>query len=227
MHLALARGDVEAYVGAEPGPGVSISSGVGKLVEYPYSTPMGSLNMVFGVHPETVEKSPQLVRTILENHRKASEFAMANPPEMIEIAVAKSVRSARGQIATFLRRRSSMLAIGLSFLAITAMPLLQHEAITLSGSLAAAPRMAAAMPNTPKSTERVTTHSCTRSDPRTGSPRPVARRRKAVVEVRRDGMDKLQGTHLYGAGSLRASAVGRHEQSCARSNEGPAIDARH
>jgi ABC-type nitrate/sulfonate/bicarbonate transport system substrate-binding protein len=95
MHLALARGDVEAYVGAEPGPGVSISSGVGKLVEYPYSTPMGSLNMVFGVHPETVEKSPQLVRTVLEIDRKASEFAMANPPEMIEIAVAKSVRSAR------------------------------------------------------------------------------------------------------------------------------------
>jgi ABC-type nitrate/sulfonate/bicarbonate transport system substrate-binding protein len=91
MHLALARGEV----GAEPGPGVSISSGVGKLVEYPYSTPMGSLNMVFGVHPETVEKSPQLMRTILEIDRKASEFAMANPPEMIEMAVAKSVRSAR------------------------------------------------------------------------------------------------------------------------------------
>ena len=50
--------DIEAYVGAEPGPGVSISSGIGKLVEYPYSTPMGSLNMVFGVHPETVANKP-------------------------------------------------------------------------------------------------------------------------------------------------------------------------
>jgi hypothetical protein len=27
MHLALARGDVDAYVGAEPGPGVSLSTG--------------------------------------------------------------------------------------------------------------------------------------------------------------------------------------------------------
>ncbi len=36
MHLALSRGDVDAYVGAEPGPGVSIAAGVGKLVEYPY-----------------------------------------------------------------------------------------------------------------------------------------------------------------------------------------------
>ena len=42
MHISLARGDIDAYVGAEPGPGVSLSSGIGQLVEYPYSTPMGS-----------------------------------------------------------------------------------------------------------------------------------------------------------------------------------------
>src|SRR5204863_2355045 len=43
MHISLARGDIDAYVGAEPGPGVSLSTGVGQLVEYPYSTAMGSL----------------------------------------------------------------------------------------------------------------------------------------------------------------------------------------
>ena len=37
MPIALARGDIDAYVGAEPGPGVSLASGIGKLVEYPYS----------------------------------------------------------------------------------------------------------------------------------------------------------------------------------------------
>jgi ABC-type nitrate/sulfonate/bicarbonate transport system substrate-binding protein len=89
MHLALARGDVDAYVGAEPGPGVSISSGIGKLVEYPYSTPMGSLNMVFGAHPETLEKRPEIAKVILGIHRKASEYAMAHPSEMIDMAVAK------------------------------------------------------------------------------------------------------------------------------------------
>ena len=46
MPAALARGDVDAYVGAEPGPGNSLASGVGKIVEYPYSTAMGSLNMI-------------------------------------------------------------------------------------------------------------------------------------------------------------------------------------
>jgi ABC-type nitrate/sulfonate/bicarbonate transport system substrate-binding protein len=89
MHLALARGDVDAYVGAEPGPGVSISSGIGKLVEYPYSTPMGSLNMVMGAHADTVAQRPGLVKVILETHRKASEYAMAHSAEMIDMAVAK------------------------------------------------------------------------------------------------------------------------------------------
>ena len=48
MPAALARGDVDAYVGAEPGPSLSLVNGSGKIVEYPYSTPMGSLNMILG-----------------------------------------------------------------------------------------------------------------------------------------------------------------------------------
>src|SRR5215475_9031742 len=37
---ALARGDVDAYVGAEPAAGISLANGTGRLVEYPYSTPI-------------------------------------------------------------------------------------------------------------------------------------------------------------------------------------------
>ena len=89
MHLALARGDVDAYVGAEPAPGVSLSTGIGKIVEYPYSTPMGSLNMIFGTHRDTLAQKPELVRVILGIHRRASDFAMANKAEMAAVAVAK------------------------------------------------------------------------------------------------------------------------------------------
>ncbi len=89
MHLALARGDVDAYVGAEPGPGVSLASGIGKIVEYPYGTAMGSLNMVFGAHRDTLAEKPELTRVILAIHRKASDFAMANPAEMVAMAVSK------------------------------------------------------------------------------------------------------------------------------------------
>ena len=89
MHLALARGDIDAYVGAEPGPGVSLSSGVGKLVEYPYGTAMGALNMIFGAHRDTLTEKPALVKTILTIHRQASEYGMKNPDEMAAMAVAK------------------------------------------------------------------------------------------------------------------------------------------
>ncbi|SFT22151.1 ABC transporter substrate-binding protein [Methylobacterium sp. yr668] len=89
MHIALARGDVDAYVGAEPGPGVSLASGVGQLVEYPYGTEMGALNMVFGAHRDTLAERPDLVRTMLEIHRKATDFAASDRDAMIAMAVAK------------------------------------------------------------------------------------------------------------------------------------------
>ena len=89
MHIALARGDVDAYVGAEPGPGLSLASGIGALVEYPYGTEMGSLNMVFGTHRDTAAERPELVRTMLGIHRRASEFAASHPAEMAAMAVAK------------------------------------------------------------------------------------------------------------------------------------------
>lgn len=89
MHLALARGDIDAYVGAEPAPGVSLASGIGKIVEYPYGTEMGALNMIFGAHRDTLGERPELVDVILDIHRQASEYAMANPAAMVEMAVMK------------------------------------------------------------------------------------------------------------------------------------------
>jgi hypothetical protein len=62
-----------------------------------------------------------------------------------------------GQIATRMPLRSAMLAMGLSLPATTPMPLLQAPPMTTIGSPAAAPRVAAAMPNMPKSTDLVTT----------------------------------------------------------------------
>jgi NitT/TauT family transport system substrate-binding protein len=87
MHAMLARGDVDAYVGAEPGPGLSISSGVGQLVEYPYGTAMGGLNMIWATSETMVAQDPALIRTMLGVHRRASEFMMANPREVADATV--------------------------------------------------------------------------------------------------------------------------------------------
>jgi NitT/TauT family transport system substrate-binding protein len=87
MNAMLARGDIDAYVGAEPGPGLSISSGVGELVEYPYATAMGGLNMIFATSEAMIAQDPALVRTMLGIHRRASEHMMANRAEVAEATV--------------------------------------------------------------------------------------------------------------------------------------------
>ena len=89
MHAALARGDVDAYVGAEPGPGLSLATGVGKIVEYPYSTPMGSLNQILATNRDTVEKRPELVRMIVGLQRQGATYATANPQAMIAMTASK------------------------------------------------------------------------------------------------------------------------------------------
>src|SRR5258708_1263249 len=89
MAPALARGDIDAYVGAEPGPGISLANGVGKVVEYPYSTAIGTLNMVWGVKADTIEKNPALVKVMMEMHKKGTDYALGNRDAMVDMAMQK------------------------------------------------------------------------------------------------------------------------------------------
>ena len=89
MPAALARGDIDAYVGAEPGPSISLANGVGRLIEYPYSTPIGSLNMILSASEKMIKEDPAKLKLIIEMHKKATDYAMAHPEEMIEIAMQK------------------------------------------------------------------------------------------------------------------------------------------
>jgi NitT/TauT family transport system substrate-binding protein len=89
MPAALERGDIDAYVGAEPGPSISVAKGVGRIVEFPYNTPTGSVNMVMTTHETMLKENPELVKTFLTMHRKATEFAMGNRAAFIDMAVLK------------------------------------------------------------------------------------------------------------------------------------------
>lgn len=89
MPAALARGDIDAYVGAEPGPGISLANGSGRLVEYPYSTPIGSLNMILSASEKMIKENPERLRMIVDMHKKATDYAMAHPEEMVEVAMQK------------------------------------------------------------------------------------------------------------------------------------------
>jgi NitT/TauT family transport system substrate-binding protein len=89
MPAALARGDVDAYVGAEPGPGISLANATGKLVEYPYSTSIGSLNMILSSSEKLIQENPKRLQMIIDMHKKATDYAMAHPNEMVEVAMQK------------------------------------------------------------------------------------------------------------------------------------------
>jgi NitT/TauT family transport system substrate-binding protein len=89
MPSGLARGDIDAYVGAEPGPGISLANGSGRLVEYPYSTPIGSLNMILSASEKMIKENPERLKMIIEMHKKATDYAMAHPEEMVEVAMQK------------------------------------------------------------------------------------------------------------------------------------------
>jgi len=86
---ALARGDVDAYVGAEPAAGISLANGTGRLVEYPYSTPIGSLNMILSASQKAVEENPQRIKQVVDMHKKAVDYAMAHQSQIIEMAMRK------------------------------------------------------------------------------------------------------------------------------------------
>ncbi len=89
MAGALARGDIDAYVGAEPGPGISLANGTGRLIEYPYSTSIGSLNMILSASEKMIRENPERIRMIVDMHKKATDYAMAHPDEMIQVAMQK------------------------------------------------------------------------------------------------------------------------------------------
>lgn len=89
MASTLERGDIDAYVGAEPGPSISVGKGVGKVVEYPYTTPTGSVNMVMTTHADTLRDKADLVKVFLEIHRKATEYAMGDRAAFVAMSSQK------------------------------------------------------------------------------------------------------------------------------------------
>lgn len=83
MANALARGDVDAYVGAEPGPSINVLSGKGRVLLYPYNTPVGSINVVLCTRPDVIAKQPDYVRDVVKTHVAACKWA-SNPANLNE-----------------------------------------------------------------------------------------------------------------------------------------------
>jgi NitT/TauT family transport system substrate-binding protein len=81
MPNALERGDIHAFTGAETGPSLALSRGHARLVSRPYDTKMGKINIVFCTSLAMIKKDPDLCRTMVAAHAKATDYMSANPEE--------------------------------------------------------------------------------------------------------------------------------------------------
>lgn len=84
MANALERGDIDAFSGAETGPSDALTRGIAQLVVQPYDTKMKMINIVFGTSQATIDKDPELVRTMVEVHAKATDYMKDHPEEWAE-----------------------------------------------------------------------------------------------------------------------------------------------
>ncbi|HYC38661.1 MAG TPA: ABC transporter substrate-binding protein [Usitatibacter sp.] len=84
MPIALQRGDVDAYSGSEPHPTLAVSEGYGRILSYPYDTPIGSLNSALATRKELAEKEPKLVQAIVCAQKAAYEYMQKNPDVWVE-----------------------------------------------------------------------------------------------------------------------------------------------
>lgn len=84
MPIALQRGDVDAYAGSEPHPTLAVSEGYGRILSYPYDTPIGSLNSALATSKAMVEKDPQLVQAVVCAQKAAYEYMQKNQDEWVD-----------------------------------------------------------------------------------------------------------------------------------------------
>jgi len=87
MGLALAKGDIDAFLSGEPYPSMAVSRGTGRILSYPYyGDSIGTINAGMLVTRETIEKEPELVYRLVEAHAEATEFLSAHPAKWLEKA---------------------------------------------------------------------------------------------------------------------------------------------
>ena len=74
MPLALHKGDVDAYMGSEPGPAQSVVAGRGRRLVNPYTTDVGSLNSALWVSHRVLQSDPDLCFMATDLQHKAAGY---------------------------------------------------------------------------------------------------------------------------------------------------------
>ncbi|MFO7754145.1 MAG: ABC transporter substrate-binding protein [Desulfobacteraceae bacterium] len=87
MGLALAKGDIHAFLSGEPFPALAVSRGIGRILSYPYyGDSIGTINAGMLVRRDTIRNDPELVYNLVAAHAGATEYLDANPDKWLKRA---------------------------------------------------------------------------------------------------------------------------------------------
>jgi NitT/TauT family transport system substrate-binding protein len=85
MPAALQRGDIDAFSGNEPNSSQTLLDGYGRVVVYPYDTPVGSINVAVLTGDRVIKEKPDMLRLWAVAHAKATEELTKNPDEWADM----------------------------------------------------------------------------------------------------------------------------------------------
>ncbi len=79
MPAALQRGDIDAFSGNEPNSSLAVMGGYGRVLVYPYDTPIGGINVGVLSSDKHVKEKAAMMRVWAKAHAEATEALMKNP----------------------------------------------------------------------------------------------------------------------------------------------------
>lgn len=85
MPAALQRGDIDAFAGNEPNSTQAIMAGYGRVIKYPYDTPVGTINVGVLTTDKDVQQKAEMMRVWGQAHAKATDELAHNPDELAEL----------------------------------------------------------------------------------------------------------------------------------------------
>jgi NitT/TauT family transport system substrate-binding protein len=87
MGIALARGNIDAFLSGEPFPTLAVDQGYGRILSYPYfEDSLGTINAAMIVNRSTIEKNPELVQQLVSAHAAATDWLNAHPQKWLQAA---------------------------------------------------------------------------------------------------------------------------------------------
>jgi NitT/TauT family transport system substrate-binding protein len=79
MPGALQRGDIDAFAGNEPNVTITVQAGYGRVLNYPYDNPVGTINVGVLSSDKVTSQRGEMMHAWAEAHAKATEALAADP----------------------------------------------------------------------------------------------------------------------------------------------------